>query len=164
MIPPMFSWNRPGAAWPPEFRTYESFKKEIESAIDSHPPFGAWLLKYRNERHVIQGGSAFEGLDVETLQLRYIEEEKKRLSALHARQYLCEYHIENSDISEEEIKRAQCRIDKWKTTVLEKQAKMPNHVIYDAQPTIEAPVTNRMLLEKVLLNIGKGQSEASLWY
>ena len=43
----------PYQAWPPTFQTFEEYKNELETAINEHPPFGEWLKKYRNKKHVL---------------------------------------------------------------------------------------------------------------
>ena len=44
--------NPPGQDWPPTFETYTDYKKKLDEAIASHPPFGDWLRSYRTKAHI----------------------------------------------------------------------------------------------------------------
>lgn len=128
--------------WPPPVvAEYEVYKEQLDDAIRAHPPFGAWLRRYRNEMHVLKGGGpAFEGMDVESLKHRYAVEEEKRTHAIHARRYMCELHLREADPADAEYERL---CEAWKTGVLEAAAR--GHNIPKPPPLPESVVARRAL-------------------
>ena len=95
----------------------------MDALVLSHPPFGEWLKRYRNEMHVVQGGGdAFSGMDdAKGLAKRYAEEERKRANSVNARRYMCELHLRGAkdEFKEEEGDEFKKREEEWKKAVLE---------------------------------------------
>ena len=50
--------------WPPKFQSFEEYKSELDQAIDTHPPFGVWLRRYRNVSHMTHSTAWLQRNDV----------------------------------------------------------------------------------------------------
>lgn len=106
--------------WPPRFKSYDAYKAEMDALVNSHPPFGAWLRRYRNVNHVVGGGGAFDGMeDVEALKERFLREERARISRTNARRYMCELHLSMVDVESDETAAYQQEMERWKEKVVD---------------------------------------------
>lgn len=88
-------------AWPPQFQTYESYKQELEEAIEAHPPFGTWLLAYRNPHHMERDGPAMWSMTVEELKQRYLDCKRPLKIARNAKRMFAEMHLQSLEAKED---------------------------------------------------------------
>ena len=156
----MFSWsqrsgetaNREDEEWPPLMNGYEEYKKEMDALVLSHPPFGEWLKRYRNELHVVKGGGeAFSGMnDAQGLAKRYAEEERKRKNGVNARRYICELHLKEAqeELKQEEEEAWKKEEEEWKKAVLE-----ANGIRHIPKPPPPPGKAKEEVMKRVLIQI-----------
>lgn len=86
-------------SWPPMFQSFEEYKDELYKAIKEHPPFGEWLLNYRNVNHMFNHTQQpMWELSVEQLKERYLISANVNNRTKNAKRTFIEMYLnENND-------------------------------------------------------------------
>lgn len=134
--------------WPPKFQSFDNYKKELETAINEHPPFGIWLKKYRNTEHLLYGrhdNRTMWSLNIDKLKEQYIKSAKDQNTQRNAKRMFAELYLTEKKYSEAEQTHEEA-FRMYKLALEEYDNKAKHGYAYGSRPC--APQENRILCEK----------------
>ncbi len=142
--------------WPPKFQTFDDYKKELETAINEHPPFGIWLKNYRNKHHVLSTShiESMWALDIDKLKAQYIKSSTLKNTERCAKRTFAELYLIEDKEKYSEAEQIHEEANKMYQTALAEYDMKAKHGYASGrrpQPPRENPILNeKKQLESVI--------------